>query len=581
VSFQALIDSLTNDTVRVSLPLFRPELIICATIVVMLLVRIFRFGYKIDPFWFALAGAAIAFYYALPSGGVQALGDIHRQEIFTGMLVYDSMTAFFRLFLLFFAFWFVILVRITGLADKQDGQDFYTLLLGATLGMCIMASANHLMTVFLGVEMASVPSYVMAGIIKGRRRASEASLKYAVYGAGAAGVMLYGISLLAGLVGSAHLPTIAKHLAAMDIPGMIARGEGGTTIMVLVLAGLMISVGLAFKLSAVPFHFWCPDVFEGASAEVDAFLSVASKGAAMALLVRVAIGVSTIGSPAATPPTAAHILPAHVAAYQRSTGEPGRTGTRVPATEVAAAAVVPSAAKTTASLSPVRKFIVLLLAIMAAVTCTFGNLAAYGQTNIKRLLAYSTIAHAGYMIMAVAAAVQLAGNNIIGAREAVAALLFYLAVYVFMNLGAFSIVAFLRNAMGTEEIADYAGLIRSAPFTSVALTTILVSLIGMPPLVGFVGKFAIFSALVDARENWVMIALLVIAGINTAISLVYYLRVAKVVCIDPEPADRGPVSIGFVPVVYVLVIAVPVLLYGILPGRILEIAHAATQQLLM
>ncbi len=566
---------------RVSLPLFRPELIICATIVIMLLVRVFRFGYKLDPFWLALAGSAVAFYYALPNGGIQTIGDVHRQEIFTGMLVYDSMTVFFRMFLTAFAFWFIILARLTGLADKQDGQDFYTLLLGATLGMCIMASANHLMTVFLGVEMASVPSYVMAGIIKGRRRASEASLKYAVYGAGAAGVMLYGISLLAGLVGSAHLPTIAKHLAAMDIPGMIARGEGGTTIMVLVLAGLMISVGLAFKLSAVPFHFWCPDVFEGASAEVDAFLSVASKGAAMALLVRVAIGVSTVGSPAATPPTVSRILPAHVAAYQHSIIEPGHPGPRVPATEVAAAAVLPSPAKTTASLSPVRKFIVLLLAIMAAVTCTFGNLAAYGQTNIKRLLAYSTIAHAGYMIMAVAAAVQLAGNNAIGAREAVAALMFYLAVYVFMNLGAFSIVAFLRNAMGTEEIADYAGLIRSAPFTSVALTTILVSLIGMPPLVGFVGKFAIFSALVDARENWVMIALLVIAGINTAISLVYYLRVAKVVCIDPEPADRGPVSIGFVPVVYIFVIAVPVLLYGILPGRILEIAHAASQQLLM
>ena len=171
-----------------------------------------------------------------------------------------------------FAFWFIILVRMTGLADKQDGQDFYTLLLGATLGMCLMASANHLMTIFLGVEMASVPSYVLAGILKGRRRASEASLKYAVYGAGAAGVMLYGISLLAGLLGTAHLPTIAAKLAAMDIPAMIAARRSAGTLMVLVLAGLMIMVGLAFKLSAVPFHFWCPDVFEGASAEVDAFL---------------------------------------------------------------------------------------------------------------------------------------------------------------------------------------------------------------------------------------------------------------------------------------------------------------------
>jgi NADH-quinone oxidoreductase subunit N len=217
---------------------------------------------------------------------------------------------------------------------------------------------------------------------------------------------------------------------------------------------------------------------------------------------------------------------------------------------------------------------------MSAVTCTFGNLAAYGQTNIKRLLAYSTIAHAGYMIMAVAAAVYMAGSNTVGAREAVAALMFYLVVYVFMNLGAFAIVAFLRNAIGSEEIADYAGLVRSAPVTSVALTTILVSLIGLPPLVGFVGKFAIFSALVTASGTW-MITLLVIAGINTAISLIYYLRVAKVVCIDPPPTDRGPVSLGVVPVTYVLVVAVPVLLYGILPSRLLELARAATEKLLM
>jgi NADH-quinone oxidoreductase subunit N len=571
VTFQSLINNLTNDTLQISLPLFRPELIICATIVVMLLVRVFSFGYKLDPFWLALIGTFAAFYSALPSGGfnaIGAIGEVHRQEIFTGMLVYDSMTMFFRMFLLAFAFWFIILVRITGLTDKQDGQDFYTLLLGSTLGMCLMASANHLMTIFLSVEMASVPSYVLAGIIKGRRRSSEASLKYAVYGAGAAGVMLYGISLLAGLTGSAHLPTIAAKLSAMDIPGLVARGEGGGTLMVLVLAGLMIAVGLAFKLSAVPFHFWCPDVFEGAAAEVDAFLSVASKGAAMALLIRVAIGISTVGSPAAAPASAsvAHATPARMVAFQQP----------------AAATTPPAAvqAADSATLHPVRKFIVLLLAIMAAVTCTFGNLVAYGQTNIKRMLAYSTIAHAGYMIMAVAAAVHMAGSNPTGAREAVAALMFYLVAYVFMNLGAFAIVAFLRNAMGTEEIADYAGLIRSAPVTSVLFTAILVSLIGIPPMVGFIGKFAIFNSLVTANGPW-MIGLLVIAGINTAISLIYYLRVAKVICIDAPPMDRGPVSIGLVPAVYLVVVAVPVIVYGILPSRILDFARAASEQLLM
>jgi NADH-quinone oxidoreductase subunit N len=565
VSFQSIVDNLVTNTVDLSLPLFRPELIICATIIVMLLVRLFRLGEKIDPFLIAIVGSGIAFWYAMPQGVLGQWAGVERQEIFTGMLVYDSMTVFFRMFLLAFAVWFIVLVRLTGLADKHDGQDFYTLLLGATLGMCLMASANHLMTVFLAVEMASVPSYVMAGILKGRRRASEAALKYAVYGAGAAGVMLYGISLLAGLLGTAHLPTIAAKLAAMDIPGLVAAGQSGGTLMVLVLAALMIMVGLAFKLSAVPFHFWCPDVFEGASAEVDAFLSVASKAAAMALLLRVALGVA---APAPAPnPTAIRPTPIQAVAFQQ------------PPDGEAASAAAPSS-PTTTPLAPVRTFIVQLVAVLAAVTCTFGNLAAYGQSNIKRLLAYSTIAHAGYMLMAVAAAVQLSGSDAIAARDAVAALMFYLVVYVFMNLSAFAIVAFLRNAIASEEIVDYAGLIRRAPMTSVALTTILVSLVGLPPLAGFFGKFYIFYALVVAGGPW-MIGLLVIAGVNTAISLVYYLRVAKTVCIDPEPAGRGPVPMGMLAPVYVFLVALPVLIYGIYPVPITQIVAQASKHLLM
>lgn len=569
MSFQALVDHLLSDTLQVSLPLFRPELVICATIVLMLLVRVFDWGQRIDTFWIALIGSAMAFLSAWPpySEGttslVAALGDIQRTEIFTGMLVYDGLTVFFRLFLLAFAFAFVILVRMTGLADSEDGQDFYTLLLGATLGMCLMASANHLMTIFLAVEMASVPSYVLAGILKGRRRGSEAALKYAVYGAGAAGVMLYGISLLAGLLNTAHLPSIAAKLTAMDIPAMATGGDGAASLMVLALAGLMIMVGLAFKLSAVPFHFWCPDVFEGASAEVDAFLSVASKAAAMALLVRVALGVSV--SPVEQ--TVVDHRPAvlqTVALQQTAEGD----------------AIVPTDGAQASPLSPVRSFIVHLLAIIAAVTCTFGNLAAYGQTNIKRLLAYSTIAHAGYMIMAVAAAVQLAGTQPDAARDAVAALVFYLGLYVFMNLGAFAIVAFLRGAMHSEEISDYAGLIRSAPLVSVALVAILVSLIGIPPMAGFMGKFAVFAALVDAGGP-LMIALLVIAGMNTVVSLIYYLRVAKVVCMDPEPDTRGPVTVGVFASLYVLIVSVPVLYYGMFPENLWDVAQHATRQLMM
>jgi NADH-quinone oxidoreductase subunit N len=199
---------------------------------------------------------------------------------------------------------------------------------------------------------------------------------------------------------------------------------------------------------------------------------------------------------------------------------------------------------------------------------------------MKRLLAYSTIAHAGYMMMAVAAAVQLTGTNMASARDAVAALVLYLTVYVFMNLGAFAIVAFLRGAMQSEEIADYAGLIRSCPFTSIALVGILVSLVGIPPMAGFWGKLAIFRALVDAGGPWMM-GLFVVAGMNTVVSLIYYINVAKVICMDPEPETRGPVSLGVLPVTYVLIVALPVLIYGIDPARLTELAHQAAAQLMM
>lgn len=218
-----------------------------------------------------------------------------------------------------------------------------------------------------------------------------------------------------------------------------------------------------------------------------------------------------------------------------------------------------------------------LIAILAVITCTFGNLAAYGQTNIKRMLAYSTIAHAGYMMMAVAAAVALAGRGA-AAQDALAALLLYVGFYLFMNLGAFAIVAFLRNAMQSEEIADYAGLIRTAPVVTVAMVVILFSLIGLPPLAGFIGKFFIFYSLVEAGGT-LMMFLLVVGGINTVLSLVYYLRVAKVMCIDTESDTRGPVSLGLVPVFYAAIVAAPLLVFGIWPDEIREIALAASKQL--
>ena len=575
--FQELLQNLLDDTGR-SLRLFGPELTLCATIIAMLLLRVLSWSRRSDAFfkwatsWLPLVGALVALYLAAPWTYLGGAG-LEKEEIFTGMLIYDELTVYFRAFLVFFAAAFVVFTRLSGIPDSEDAADFYTLLLGGTLGMCLMASANHLLMVFLAVEMASVPSYALAGILKGRRKASEAALKYAVFGAGTAGIMLYGISLLAGVLGTVHLPTMAVRLAEM-----LSAGTGTDTYMALVLGGLMVTVGLSFKLSAVPFHFWCPDVFEGAAAEVDAFLSVASKGAALALLVRLALGVSYVPEPAPVDAVAAVEAAATV-----QTASTEQNATFQQASHHARAALVAQEeqADLTTALAPVRLFVYRVLALLAVITCTFGNLAAYGQTNIKRLLAYSTIAHAGYMIMPVAAAVALVGgdaasNNL--AREAIAALAFYVGAYLFMNLGAFAVVAFLRNATGSEEIADYAGLVNRSPVMAVSMTILLLSLLGMPPLAGFVAKFAIFKALVSA-DLWMLLA---VAGLNTVLSLFYYVRVIKVMTLEPEPEGRPSTefSLPWSAVAYTFAITLPVVGLGIWNNRFVEWTLAAARQLL-
>ncbi|RLS45551.1 MAG: NADH-quinone oxidoreductase subunit N [Planctomycetota bacterium] len=532
----SLLTGAISDTLDVSLPLFRVELTLAATIVLVLLCRMLPVLRWLDSGLVALGGVAFALWYAwcdlrglpgAPWPEVAAAAVPASRELFGGLLIFDPLTAFIRFLLAGFLVLYIPFTKISGIPDREDGADFYTLVLGASLGMCLMASSNHLLMLFMAVEMASVPSYAMVGILKGRKASSEAALKYAVYGAGAAGVMLYGISLLAGVLGTCHFPSMAAELGSVvgESPDSFYAAESAGPIMVLALGSLMLAAGLAFKLSAVPFHFWCPDVFEGAAAEVGGFLSVASKAAAVAVALRVAFGLGWLG------------------------GE-----------EMAGASAL--------GLADVRHFAVYLIGLMAAVTCTLGNLAAYGQTNMKRLLAYSTIAHAGYLLMGVAAAVALRGVDPEGCRRAVAAIAFYLGTYVFMNLGAFALVAVLRNRLRSEEIAAYAGLVRTSPGLVVAAAAVLVSLIGLPPLAGFVSKFLVFASIVEAiavaAERPLMLVLLVVGGINTVISLFYYLRVLKVMTFDPPPEDRiATPSAVWLPGALITALVVPVVVLGV------------------
>lgn len=555
--------AITRDS---SLGAFLPELVICLTIVLLLTVRLFDRFKNFNVFWVALAGSIAGFVLAEPLRLFQG-EPILRMEIFTGMLVYDSFTIYMRLVLLGFAVLFLIFTKLSGIPDREDAADIYSLVMGATLGMCLMASANHLLMVFMAIEMASVPSYVLAGMLKGRRQGSEAALKYAVFGAGASGVMLYGISLIAGLVGTVHLPTLAVLLAEMPL-------DAGS-LMVLGLAGLMIAVGLAFKLSAVPFHFWCPDVFEGACAEVNAFLSIASKAAALALLVRIAIGFGTIQP--------AGVEPGSVDTQQQAVAM-ASSGLFAVSDEPISAQEAPAAVAESANLQDIRSFIGKLIALLAVITCTFGNLAAYGQTNIKRMLAYSTIAHAGYMMMALPPIMALVAVNVEGANAAVAALAIYIFTYVFMNLGAFAIVAFLRNKMGSEEIADYAGLVKQCPGIVICLALMLFSLVGLPPLAGFIGKFAIFASLADgytATSQNYLLYLLVIGGLNTVISLFYYLRVIKTTILDDPVEGRESVSLPLRSGqgVYIIVLTIPTAVLIVYWNPLYDFAKAAADSL--
>ncbi|MCI0462970.1 MAG: NADH-quinone oxidoreductase subunit N [Gemmataceae bacterium] len=497
---------------------FLPEVVLCATIVILLLIRLFpRFDRR------HLGSVALIFtLYALyvswaqwtgsrtydPRAPGESFAGYKTLPGFGGMLVYDNFLIFVRLFLYGFTALVIWLSLLTGIPDTEDSADFYVLLLGAVVGMAMMAAANHLMMVFIGIEMASLPSYALAGFLKGRRQSSEASLKYVVYGGGAAGIMLYGISLIAGKFGTGYLPDVAEGFRVAQFDPL------------LILASLFVLIGIAFKLAAVPFHFWCPDVFEGASAEVAGFLSVASKGAALALLARIVLAVAG--------PTEEDWL--RVAPY----------------------------------LAPA-------LAIFAAVTATFGNLAAYAQNNLKRLLAYSTIAHAGYMMMGLATLTA----------DGVGAVLFYLVAYLFMNLGAFAVVAFLRNLTGSEDLRDFRGLINRAPVLVVTLAVFLLSLLGIPPLAGFAAKFQVFSVLYDSGQfyqvrdqeglAYTMYALLVIGGLNTVISTLYYVKVLRVMILEKpleevEGRPSEPLEVPSPVAGYAVVLAAVLFVIGILWG---------------
>jgi NADH-quinone oxidoreductase subunit N len=494
---------------------FVPELIICATIVGMLVVRLFTAARRTHMAVMALVCTIAALVVAVGmwpglSSWSELVPSRGARYAFSNMVSFDLFGLYLRIFLLAFLAFLLWLSLLTGIPDREDSADYCTLVMGGILGMMLMVSSSHLLMAFIAVEMASLPSYALAGFLKGRRQGSEAALKYVIYGASASGVMLYGISLIVGNTGTGFLPDIAT-----------AIGSTGNGMTLPVVVGLIcVLIGLAFKLSAVPFHFWCPDVFEGAPAEVGAFLSVASKAAALAMTTRVLI-------------------------------------------QLASAAAWSAEA------------IGIVWGVFAAVTATFGNLSALPQTNVKRLLAYSTIAHAGIMMMALIPM----GSNAAGP------VLLYVSAYFLMNLGAFSVVAIVRNRTGSEEIAAYRGLIHRSPTLAVGMSIFLLSLLGLPPLAGFAAKFEVFATLYEAGQKytgedaifgWAFFGLFAIVALNTAISAGYYLKFVRTMVLDEAPEGGSPIRAGIGGNALVLLLAGMVLALGVLWGPVTKIGDRAT-----
>jgi NADH-quinone oxidoreductase subunit N len=417
-----------------------------------------------------------------------------------GAVVQDGVTIFFRVFFIIAT---IISIALLTMTFPADGEPFL-LILASVLGMFLLAGANDLITLFVALEMVSIPSYILAGYKRKDPRSAEAALKYVLFGAVSSGMMIYGLSLLYGLTGVTGLGEMAAALrneslsSAAQMAGMV-----------------LILIGIGYKIAMVPVHFWCPDVYEGSPTAITAFFSVVPKAAGFAALYRLMPVITTL----------------------------------TPFSGITAVG---------------------LITLASAVTMTFGNLGAIWQNSLKRLLAYSSIAHAGYILLAFAVLATVPTGEL---RDlAVQAVLVYLFVYMFMNLGAFLIVDWVERRLGSDSIRVFKGLGKSAPLPALALAVFLFSLTGIPPLAGFIGKFFLFAAVIKGKL-W---ALAMVGIANTVVSLFYYVRVIRDMFLyDPEPelvpttANHG-LKLGRMTAVLVLVTVVPTLVFGVWWGPLAE-----------
>jgi len=432
------------------------------------------------------------------------MGD--RTFAFSNLVVVDSYASFWKL-LLYLVSGLTILLSLGYLKEEKiDLAEFYGFIMLSLTGMMIMVSGTDLLVIYLGLELMSISLYIMAGFKRFEAKSIEASAKYFILGAFSSGLLLYGISLLFGVAGSTRLPEIA-----------MAVHDRGLNDPLLMIAMMLLTVGFGFKVSAVPFHMWTPDVYQGSPTSVTAFMAVASKAASFGAFLRV-------------------MLEGFGAIKQNWSG---------------------------------------LILGMCVMTLILGNIVAIVQTNIKRMLAYSSIAHAGYALIGLVVAGWM-GTEAGVASQGVSSLMLYLAIYSFMTMGAFTIVAILRRGgLEGNELDDFTGLAKRHKGAAFLMMLFMVSLAGIPPTAGFIGKFYLFMAAVNAGLAWLAVVGLVFA----AVSAFYYLRVVMVMYMrEPSSDQELETRLAFSPAAtIVLACAVAgVVFLGIYPSPLVSITSLST-----
>ena len=489
-----------------SLAYFTPELALCAAVLLIIIWDLVVKGRAKVPGILAIGLSALAV-----SAGVSVFSlvrDAAPQNLFYGLLAFDRFSNLFRLV---FAFVTAAIMIFSIPSDdpneptRRDPGEFFCLLIVLTLGMNLMAESRHLLMIYLSLEMVSVISFVMAGFKINDGKSSEAALKYVIFGGVASGIMLYGMSWIFGLTQSLYLGECATRIAALTA----AQGKVPEVVFI---GTVCMMAGFGYKISAAPFHMWTPDVYEGAPTAVTAFLSVGPKAAGFAVLIRFFADALS-------------------------------------AQEVADA----TSKVIVESPWPV------IAGCLAMATMTIGNLSALGQDNVKRMLAYSSVAHAGYMLL----------GFCVFNEAGVAAIVFYVVTYCFMNLGAFLVVmAVAERSNGDETVNAFRGLGRRAPIVAVVMAVFLFSLTGLPPMAGFIGKFYIFSALLRAGGTWNWV-LAVVGVLNSVVSLFYYARVLRAMYLEKSEVTEPTIVRRLFGTTSVL-LAVPTLILGVYWGPVYD-----------